>query len=69
MPRVTELNRDLTRRRLYVQGLLRHVYGDRADFGRTDQLTYWRKAIHSLVTVHVPGYCNHKLDRSLIGDN
>ena len=63
-PRLSDANRDTTHRRLYVQGLLRHVYDGRADFERTDQISYWQKAARSFVTVHVPGYCNHKLDRS-----
>jgi hypothetical protein len=63
-PRVSEDNLDLTRRRLYVQGLLRHVYGNRADFELTEQTAYWRKAGECLVMVHVPGFSNNRLDRS-----
>ena len=63
-PRIGELNRDLTVRRLYVQGLLRHAYGSLADFELTDQDAYWRKMSDCLVAVHVPGFSNNRLDRS-----
>ena len=63
-PRTHEPNRDLTRRRLFVQEVLRHAYGSRVDCEMTDQETYWRRATRALVAVHAPGAFNRRLDRS-----
>lgn len=63
-PRRGEPNHGLTSRRLYVQGLLRHVYGERVELRRMEQQAYWSRTADSLVLVHVPGATNNVLDRS-----
>jgi hypothetical protein len=51
------------RRRFMVQGMLRHYFGDRVDFGLTPQDDFYTKAKTALCYVAVPGSWENILDR------